>query len=74
MTTIQKIVTRLTAMPDSTQHEVLDFVEFLEKRQSHVILIEDDLAWTQYSLSAALRGMEKEDMPYSISDIKETFS
>jgi hypothetical protein len=74
MTTMRKIMTQLNSMPDSAQHEVLDFVEFLLQRRSNHAFREDDLSWTEYSLAAALRGMEDEETPYAISDLKKTIS
>jgi hypothetical protein len=30
--------------------------------------------WTDFSISSAMRGMEAEDTPYSLDDLKESFS
>ncbi|MBF0103359.1 MAG: hypothetical protein HQK77_20860 [Desulfobacterales bacterium] len=34
----------------------------------------EDKKWHEFSLSSAMQGMEEEDTPYSVNDIKEVFS
>ncbi len=33
----------------------------------------EDAMWTDLSLASAMRGMEEEDTPYALTDIKESF-
>ena len=56
-------------MPESKQKEVIDYVEFLK----HKTEMEADKTWSELSVSAAIRGMETEESPYSQSDLKEIF-
>lgn len=73
MTTAQAILERLKDLPDSAQQEVLDFVKFLESRRSELAQ-EEDVAWSDLSLASAMRGMEDEETPYTLADLKESFS
>ena len=70
MNTIQVITRRLESLPEPARREVLDFVEFLESRTG--TLGHTDSAWTEFSLASALRGMEDEHSPYTLSDVKES--
>jgi len=36
--------------------------------------VQNNMEWSGLSLSSAMRGMENEDSPYSLSDLKESFS
>jgi hypothetical protein len=74
MTTAQAIVQHLKSLPDSVQQEVLDFVKFLEARRTELVPKEEDLAWSRFSLASALRDMEDEETPYTLADLKESFS
>jgi len=74
MTTTQHIIQHLNSLPDSEQREVLDFVEFLESRRKHLDAREEDAAWSSFSLASAMRGMEDEETPYTLADLKESFS
>ena len=52
-------------LPDSTQQEVLRFVEVLLFRS-----IPEDVLWSRFSLAMALRGLEDESWPeYRESDL-----
>jgi hypothetical protein len=73
MTTAQTIAQHLNALPISAQREVLDFVEFLEARRRDRTVREEDVSWTDFSLAAAMRGMEDENSPYTVADLKESF-
>lgn len=44
-------------VPESTQLKVFDFVEFLQGRSRRY---EEDDEWPHFSLSQAMRGMERE--------------
>ena len=73
MTTTEAIVQRLKSLPPSAQRQVLDFVEFLESRRQEHTVREGEVAWSSFSLSSAMRGMEDEETPYTLADIKEAF-
>jgi hypothetical protein len=74
MTTAQAILEHLRSLPDSAQREVLDFIKFLESRREELIQREEDAAWSRLSLASAMRGMEDEETPYTVADLKESFS
>jgi hypothetical protein len=73
MTTTEAIVQRLKSLPASALREVLDFVEFLESRRQEHTAREDEAAWSAFSLASAMRGMEEEETPYTLADVKEAF-
>jgi len=58
MTMADRIQERVSKLPEPSQREVLDFVEYLVHR-----LRQDDLEWSQFSIAAAERGMEQEAWP-----------
>ncbi len=74
MTTTQAIIQHLECLPDSAQREVLDFIEFLESRRKKPPLREEDVAWSAFSLTSAMRGMEGEEVLYTLADLKKSFS
>jgi hypothetical protein len=63
----QKIIEAVKSLPESRQAEVLDFIEYLRFKTAAS-------EWNGFSLSSAMKGMENEISPYSLSDIKESFS
>jgi len=63
----EKIIRQLHDLPESKKAEVLDFVEYLRTKSV-------ERGWSEFSLSAAMRGMEDEESPYSPDDLKEIFS
>ncbi len=73
MTTAQFIAQRVTSLPEDAQREVLDFVEFIELRKSGQGVKQEDATWSELSLASAMRGMEDEDSPYTLDDLKERF-
>jgi hypothetical protein len=73
MTTAQAIAQRLTSLPEDAQREVLDFVEFVESRRTGQTETSEDAAWSALSLASAMRGMEDEESPYTLGDLKESF-
>lgn len=75
MTTLESIHQYAQMLPDPLQQEVLDFVRFLLfKREQEVIPEQDNLEWSNFSLTSAMRGMEDEDTSvYTIDDLKEVF-
>jgi hypothetical protein len=74
MTTAQAIAERVMSLPEDAQREVLDFVEFIETRKTGPSERQDEASWSILSLASAMRGMEDEDSPYSLDDLKESFS
>ena len=70
MTITEAILRRVEALPDSAKAEVLNFVEFLESKRAPR---QEGLDWSGFSLSSAMRGMEEEDSPYTLDDLKESF-
>jgi len=71
MTTSEAIIERIKSLPDPMQQQVLDFVEFLESRRSGCDT--SDTEWNRFSLASAMRGMEDEESPYTLDDLKESF-
>ena len=70
MTLLEKILEKLRAMPESSQAEVLNFVEYLkskEKKES------ENEQWAEFSLDSAMRGIAEEPALYEIQDVKERF-
>ena len=70
MTVAEKISQHLKSLPESVQAEVLDFVEFLRHRHGAKSNEQDERDWSRFSLSQAMRGMEDEESPYQLSDIR----
>ena len=70
MSLAERIIQNVKTLPESKQIEVLDFVEYLRLRTEK----EENIEWIDLSLSSAMRGMEDEESPYSLNDLKETFS
>ena len=62
-------------LPTSFQVEVLDFVEYLLAKAEREAVRQKEKAWSDLSLSIAMRGMEDEDTPtYTTGDLKVVFS
>lgn len=57
MTTAERINKTLQQLPSSIQQEVLDFVEFLLKKQT-----KDEKQWNDFSLAQAMRGLDDEEL------------
>ncbi len=75
MSVAEKINKYLQRLPESTQAEVLDFVEFLVKKSEQVPVDQERRQWAKGSLLSAMRGIDEEAEPdYSPADIKEQFS
>ncbi len=67
MTTVERIYEQVQSLPEPLQQEVLDFVEYLAHK-----LRREDTQWSQFSLQAALRGLEDEVWPeYTEAALKE---
>jgi len=57
-------------LPEPTQQEVLDFVDYLLQRSR-----QEDVLWSRLSLRWALRGLEDEEWPeYDAQDLKEKWA
>ncbi len=70
----KKIYEYVLKLPEPLQVEVLNFVEFLMAKGEHKIGEQADREWANLSLAMAMRGMEEETQPYTLSDLKDTFS
>lgn len=75
MSLSEKILKHIQEMPDSFLAEILDFVEYLESKIKKNQKVErEETEWSELSLSFAMRDMEEEYSPYSLSDLKERFT
>mgnify|MGYP001620098066 CR=1 FL=1 len=71
----ENIIKHIQNLPESLQAEVLDFVEYLESKINKGKKYEgEETDWSELSLSFAMRDMEDEDSPYSLSDLKERYT
>lgn len=70
MSLAETIIKHIQTLPESKQVEILDFVEYLRSKVEK----QEIKDWTDLSLSSAMRGMEDEQTPYSLNDLKESFS
>lgn len=66
----EKIIQYIHELPENEKAELLDFIDYLINKGERKEMKE----WAGFSLSSAMRGMEAEDTPYSIDDLKESFS
>lgn len=63
MSVDKEIYDYLQKLPSEAKNEVLDFVKFLNQKNK-------GRRWSEFSLSTAMRGMEKADQPeYTKEDI-----
>ena len=69
MSLTDKIIENVRSLPESKQMELLDFAEYLRAK----IEKEERKEWMDLSLTSAMRGMEKEELTYSMNDLKETY-
>ena len=69
MNLTDKIIENVRSLPESKQMEILDFAEYLRAK----IEKEEKKEWMNLSLTSAMRGMEKEELTYSMNDLKETY-
>lgn len=65
-----RIIEKITSLPEEKQTEVLDFIDFLKKKIDE----DEKRGWSKFSLESAMRGMENEESLYTLNDLKETFS
>ena len=73
MTLTDKIQAYVQELPATLQAEVLDFVEYLRAKVQRQAPESTDDDWNRLSLALAMRGMEQEDTPYTLADIKVSF-
>ncbi|MDZ7364890.1 MAG: DUF2281 domain-containing protein [candidate division KSB1 bacterium] len=72
MSTVELINQHVQRLPEPFLNEVLHFIEFLMKKIVPANSHQEDLQWSRFSLSEAMRGLEDEDGPiYGESDLKE---
>ena len=75
MLVTRKIHENVQKLPVPFQAEVLDFVEYLLMKSEREVAQENELDWSSFSLTSAMRGMEDEDTPtYTINDLKVVFA
>jgi len=75
MVVTERIKEHVQKLPPSLQAEVLDFVEYLLLKLGRETSQKDELAWSNLSLTLAMRGIEDEDMSvYTTADLKVEFS
>lgn len=75
MNVTEKINERVQQLPERTQSEVLDFVEYLLAKAERQQVRQEEHEWSRTSLSLAMRGMEDENGPeYTADDLEERFS
>lgn len=75
MAVTERIQQHVQKLPPALQAEVLDFVEYLLLKLGRETSQKDELAWSNLSLTLAMRGMEDEDVPaYTTADLKVEFS
>ncbi len=67
MTLEERIIRSVHELPETKKAAVLDFVEYLRSKT-------EEQEWSTLSLSFAMRGIAEEPAPYSLSDLKESFS
>ncbi len=66
----ETILKHLKDLPEPEKAEVLNFIEYLQTKTEK----KERSDWTTFSLSSAMRDMVAEDSPYSLDDLKESFS
>ena len=66
----ETIIQQVHDLPETEKAEVLDFIKYLKAKIEKKELKD----WNNLSLSSAMRGMEDEQSPYSLNDLKESFS
>ncbi|MGH7595642.1 MAG: DUF2281 domain-containing protein [bacterium] len=75
MSTVERINQQVQKLPEPFLSEVLHFIEFLMTKTTPENARQEDLQWSRFSLSEAMRGLENENMPiYDESDLKEKWT
>ena len=70
MSLIETIIKDIHALSKFKQIEVLDFLQYPRSKAE----TQEMKDWADFSLSPAMRGMEDGQSPYSLNEIKESFS
>lgn len=65
----QKIQSFIEKLPPSYEEEVVDFLAYLLAKAER----EENRAWSEVSITYAMRGMEDEPSDYSIADLKVVY-
>ena len=67
MAVAELVQEKVKLLPELTQQEVLDFVDYLLQRSR-----QEDVLWSKLSLRWALRGLEDEEWPeYDAQELRE---
>ena len=75
MIVAERIYQSVLQLPEPLQAEVLSFAEYLLMKAQRIATPGDENAWSNLSLTLAMRGMEDESTPnYTVADLKEQFS
>ncbi len=61
-----EIINKIKALPEEKQAEILDFIDFIEKKLEK----NEFRNWSAFSIESAMRGMKDEESLYSLQDIK----
>ena len=69
MTLTEKIIKKIESLPEEKKFELYDFISYLESTLSK----KEDENFKSFSLESAMKGLEYENIVYSIKDIKEKF-
>jgi len=73
MSVTEKINERVQQLPERTQAEVLDFVEYLLAKAERQQARREEREWSRQSISLAMRGIEEDDPEYTAEDLEERF-
>ena len=70
MTVAEQIIHQVQTLPEAVQAEILDFVQYLKSKMEKGC--SENVAWSDLSLTNAMRDMESEPSAYTLDDIKES--
>jgi hypothetical protein len=74
MIVAEKITKRIASLPVSVQTEILNYVEFVARKNQIREGQSEDTNWSEFSLNQAMKGLENEDSPeYNELDLKEVW-
>jgi hypothetical protein len=69
MLVAEKIHQNVQKLPETSQAEVLDFVEYLLSKSEREAMRLEELSWSDFSLASAMRGMGDENTPtYTVAE------
>ncbi len=69
MSTVQSLQQQISALPPAARQELEGFLHTLTDK--YALLRQEDHAWADFSISSAMQGMEDEETPYTMADVKE---